>query len=131
MIYKCIASRYFVFPVQLKSLRLRVFPDPGCFNFLEHARSNVGQNWYFPKTRGPQYRSPNTIVLIVGTLKKVPLIWETPISSTYEAQVRSRKSSPCVSIFKASELSGMLPKSHNRSQQVVLGPLKGTRHENA
>ena len=33
--------------------------------------------WYFPKTRGPQYRPPNTILLIMGTPKK-PLILGNP-----------------------------------------------------
>ena len=28
----------------------------------------------FPKIRGPQYRPPNTIILIIGTPRKVPLI---------------------------------------------------------
>ena len=30
--------------------------------------------WKFPKIRGPQYRPQYTIVLIMGTPKKVPLI---------------------------------------------------------
>ena len=28
---------------------------------------------------GPQYRPQNTIGLMMGTLEKLPLIWETPI----------------------------------------------------
>ena len=29
--------------------------------------------WVFPKMRGPQYRTPNTIILIMATPKMVPL----------------------------------------------------------
>ena len=32
-----------------------------------------------PKIRGPQYRPQNTIILIMGTPKKVPLILGNPI----------------------------------------------------
>ena len=34
--------------------------------------------WYFPKIREPQYRPQNTIVLNIGTPKKVPLILGNP-----------------------------------------------------
>ena len=34
--------------------------------------------WKFPKIRGPQYRPQNTIVLIMGTPKRVPLILGNP-----------------------------------------------------
>ena len=34
--------------------------------------------WYFPKIRGPQYRPQNTIILNIGTPKKVPLILGNP-----------------------------------------------------
>ena len=30
--------------------------------------------WQFPKIRGPQYRPKNTIILFIGTPKKVPPI---------------------------------------------------------
>ena len=35
-------------------------------------------NWWFPKIRVPQYRPPNTIILIIGTPKKVPTILGIP-----------------------------------------------------
>ena len=34
--------------------------------------------WQFPKIGGPQYRPQNTIILIIGTPKKVPLILGNP-----------------------------------------------------
>ena len=34
--------------------------------------------WEFPKIGGPQYRPQNTIVLIIGTPKKEPLILGSP-----------------------------------------------------
>ena len=34
--------------------------------------------WLFPKKREPQYRPQNTIVLILGTPKRVPLNWGNP-----------------------------------------------------
>ena len=37
--------------------------------------------WYFPKIRGPQYRPQNTIILNIGTPKKVPLIMGNPSNS--------------------------------------------------
>ena len=38
------------------------------------SESHYGQDssiWYFPKIRGPQYRPQNTIILNIGTPKKV------------------------------------------------------------
>ena len=37
-------------------------------------RETLDPKWEFPKMRGPQYRPQNTIILITGTPKKVPLI---------------------------------------------------------
>ena len=34
--------------------------------------------WYFPKIRGPQYIPQHTIILVIGTPKKVPLILGNP-----------------------------------------------------
>ena len=38
----------------------------------------LGNIWEFPKIVGPQYRPQNTIVLIIGTAKMVPLILGNP-----------------------------------------------------
>ena len=45
----------------------------GKLKFRQH--NGIGE---FPKIGGPQYRPPNTIVLIMGTLRMVPLILGNP-----------------------------------------------------
>ena len=43
-----------------------------------HTQNSGAPIWKFPKITGPQYRPQYTIVLIMGTPKKVPLILGNP-----------------------------------------------------
>ena len=49
----------------------------------------IGVIWYFPKIGGPQYRPPNTIMLIMGTPKKVHLIWGNPYIGIMEIKMET------------------------------------------